>query len=192
DGDLVHYLVAAASHGGSSIESAFKIVLTAIYAVYGLGFLLLLLRLKEKVQPLAALLWVLSAGVIAFHVIEFPKLTLRLAMVPFWLWLILIPGAGTQRIPGTGARRLLSLALLLIAACFIHPVMAVLAVIFSSAVIFEYASASKTLPGPHKTLLAAFTGCAFLAAILAIRLFALGPRLASLLRPGPPAILGLA
>src|SRR5262249_40932712 len=29
-------------------------------------------------------------------------------------------------------------------------------------------------------------------AILAVRIFALGPRLASLLRPGPPAILGLA
>src|SRR5262249_1050457 len=88
-------------------------------------------------------------------------------------------------------RRLLSLALLLIAACFIHPVMAALAVIFSCAVIFEYASGSKALHGPHKTLLAAFTGCAFFAVILAVRLFALGPRLASLLRPGPPAILGL-
>jgi hypothetical protein len=184
DGDLVHYLVAATSHGGLSIESAFKIVLTAIFAAHGLGFLLLLLRLKEKVQPLAALLWVLSSGVIAFHVIEFPKLSLGLAMVPFWLWLILNPGPGTRR-------RLLSLAVLLIAACFIHPVMAALAVVFSGAAIFEYASRSDALGSPHKTLLAAFTGCAFLAAILAIRLFALGPRLASLLRPGPPAILGL-
>jgi hypothetical protein len=188
DGDLVHYLVAAAADCGLSIELAFKIVLTAIYAAYSLGLLLLLLRLKEKVQPLAALLWVLSCGVIAFHVIEFPKLSLGLAMVPFWLWLILIP----RSIPRASTRRLLSLTLLLIAACFIHPVMAALAVIFSCAVIFEYASGSEALRVPQKILLAAFTGSAFFAAILAVRLFALGPRLASLLRPGPPAILGLA
>jgi len=181
DDDLVHYLVAIVAHSGLSIETAFKTILTAIYAVYGLGFLLLLVRLKEKIQPMAALLWILSSGAIAFHAIEFPKLTLGLAMVPFWLWLM----------QSTGTRRLLLLALLLIVASFLHPLMAAWAVIFACAMIVEYASAPGILLGSHKTLLAAFKGSVFFAAVLSIRLFALGPRLVSLLQPAPPAILKL-
>jgi len=64
-------------------------------------------------------------------------------------------------------------------------------VIFACAMIVEYASRTGILRGSHKPLLAAFIGCVFFAAVLCIRLFALGPRLASLLQPAPPAILKL-
>lgn len=184
DGDVVHYLVAAVARCRFPVEPAFKIVLTLIFAAYGVGFLLLLVRLKEKVQPLVALLWTLSSTVISFHVIEFPKLSLGLATVPFCLWLLLLPGAGK--------RWVLWLALLLAAACFIHPVTAVLAVIFACAVILERSlgtGVSRSLRG--KTLRAASFVCILLALALAGRFFALGPRLASLLQPAPPAIFTL-
>jgi hypothetical protein len=120
DGDAVPYLIAAVSRLGISLELSFKSVIVAIYAIYAIGFLLLLDRLKDKTRTLATLLWLVGSSVIAFHTIEFPKLSLGLALVPIWFCLF-----SSQH-----KTRILWLLFLLVTCSLFHPALAVLAFVF--------------------------------------------------------------
>jgi hypothetical protein len=135
DGSVLYYFVAAVSRSGLSIEMSFKFVLAAIYGIYNLGFLLLVTRLKEKTRPLAALLWVVSGSVAAFHVIEFPNLSMGLVTIPLWFWFLM----------GRRKRRLLWLAALLVACAFLHPALAALVSMFIATVYLGWTASAGAL-----------------------------------------------
>jgi hypothetical protein len=120
DGDAVPYLIAAVSRLGISLEMSFKSVIVAIYAIYTIGFFLLLVRLKNKTRMPATLLWLVGSSVVAFHTIEFPKLSLGLAVLPICFCLI----AGELK------TRILWLSILLVTSSLIHPALIPLAFVF--------------------------------------------------------------
>jgi hypothetical protein len=120
DGGVLCFVIAGVSRLGFSIETSFRLALAAIYAVYNLGLLMIVLRLKQKARALAALLWILASVVIFFHTVEFPQLSLGLAFVPIWFWLL------TSAFKG----RLIWLAGLLLACAFVHPAVAVAGLLF--------------------------------------------------------------
>jgi hypothetical protein len=179
----LYYFIAAVARGGPSIEAAFRITLVAIFALYQLGMLLLASRVKEKSQPMAALLWALSSPVIAFHVIEFPNLTLGLATLPIWFWLVMKPVS----------RWIIWLGLLLTASILVHPVAAALAVLFAVMVTLGTARTDGIQPGKGslKVLVLVVASGAVLFAVLATTYVGITGRLMSL-HPGLPGLLGLA
>src|SRR5579872_4700947 len=124
DGGVLYYAMAAVVRTGASIETSFRICLSAIYTLYGLGILLLIVRLKHAIWFLAVLLWVITIPVIAFHVVEFPNLSLGLAMIPFWFYFL---GCAT-------VRSMFWLTLLLAGSSLLHVMVFVLAVLFTAAV----------------------------------------------------------
>jgi hypothetical protein len=134
DGNVLYYFVAAVCRSGLSIETSFKSVLAAIFGFYNLGFLLLVTRLKEKTRPLAALLWVVGGSVIAFHVIEFPNLSLGLVIIPLFFWFLI----------GEHKRRMMWLVALLIACASFHPALAPLVFMFSATVYLGWTASAGT------------------------------------------------
>lgn len=179
---VLHYVVAVICRSGASIETSFRIVLSGIYALYNLGLMFLIVRLKEKTQALAILLWVLGSSVVGFHAIEFPKLSLGLSMVPMWFLLPI----------GTKKGNILWLGLLLIACALLHPILPFLVVLFVSTV----ALGRARLADPWKrrfsigTMIAAVVGCVLF--VIATKTWwpGIGLRLASF-RPGIPGMLSL-
>jgi hypothetical protein len=182
DGGVLYYLVAALSRSGMSMATGFKVVLAAIYSIYNFGILLLLLRLKKGPQPLALVLWVVSNSVVAFHTIEFPELSLGLAMIPLWFWLL----AGRLK------RRMLWLSLLLAGCAFVHLALAGLALLFAALALLQNTKIPrarlKHFAGAGLAL--GLAGCAALVIGIVVKWASLKLRLASL-RPGPPGLWGL-
>jgi len=127
DHGLAYYLIAAASRLGFSIETAFRISLTLVFTVYQVAMAMLVSRVKGIAQSLAVLVWAFSAPVLAFHTIEFPNLTLAIATVPAWFWLLLKP-----------IRNWRFWTLLLVSAsALVHAAAAALALLFGGALILE-------------------------------------------------------
>jgi hypothetical protein len=183
DHGAVYYVVAALTRLGLPIETAFRASLTAIFLLYQAGVLLLVLRTKKTLQAIAALLWALSSPLIAFHAIEFPNLTLALATTPIWFSLAITP---TQR-------SRFYLAALLVAAAIVHPVAAVLAVFFGVIVLgFDLAKPLGSIKNAFRTrALFAMAGAAVLLVWAAFIYLGITLRFSSLLRAGPPALVGL-
>jgi hypothetical protein len=119
DGDAVPYLVAAISWLGISVEICFKSVIVAIYVIYSIG-IFLLVRLKDETRMPATLLCLAGSSVVAFHTVEFPKLTLGLALLPICFRLI----ASELK------TRIFWLLFLLVTSSLIHPALIPLAFVF--------------------------------------------------------------
>jgi hypothetical protein len=178
DHGAVPYLIAGVARLGMTVETAFRMVLSAVFALYQLGMLLLVGRLRERAQPIAGLLWALSCPLVAFHAIEFPSLTLGVATFPLWLWLIAKPSG----------RRILWAISLLAASAAVHPAAAVLALLFVATL------AILPLRGwlrDRKLLALVLAGCFLLPMALAVAFLNIKPRLIEF-RPGLPGVLGLA
>jgi hypothetical protein len=182
EGDAVPYLIAAVSRLGISLEICFKSVIVAIYAIYTIGFLLLLVRLKDKTRTPAMLLWLVGSSVVAFHTIEFPKLSLGLALVPIWFCLI----ASELK------TRILWLLFLLVISSLIHPALISLAFVF----ILTVALGKKKSEHDGKQgfqirgLTFGFIGSGLLVVAIAVLRSGVALRLASL-RIGPPGLFSL-
>jgi hypothetical protein len=182
DGDAVPYLIAAISRLGLSIEASFRLALIAIYATYNVGLLLFLIRYGQKNHAIATLLWLVSSPAIAFHTVEFPKLTLALALVPIWFCLL-----------ASHARtRILWLSLLAGTCCLLHPAVIVPALLFVSTVALGWVRATrdggKRLSARNLTWV--FTGIALYIFAIAIEWSRLAPRIGRL-QGGEPAIFSL-
>jgi hypothetical protein len=183
DHGAIHHAVAAIASFGMPVEIALRVMLTVVFALYQAGMAWLFLRGNQQARPAAALLWVFSGSMLAFHAIEFPALSLGVATLPMWFCLA---------IRATG-RRMLALAGLLAAGVFAHPAAAALAVIFAVTMAAGSRQVRERLSGIRsaKRFALVCAGCVVLMIMAAIWYTGLGLRLASL-RPGPPAMLGLA
>lgn len=181
DHGAVHYLVASLAWLGIPLETAFRAILTAIFTLYQLGMLLLVLRLREQAQPVATLLWALSSPLIAFHTIEFPSLTLGLATLPFWFWLVL-------RRSGKWAYWLGSL---LAVSALVHPAAAAVALLFTATVVLIAVEEKEGLRRRFKLFTPVVAGCVFLVIASAAAFLSIKTRLAAL-RPGWPGLLSVA
>lgn len=182
DSDAVPYLIEAISSQHISVEASFKLVLVAIYAVFNLGFLLLLFRLRHNTQLLAGLLWLAASSAISFHVIEFPKLSLGLAFVPLWFCLL------ASKLKA----RILWLALLLAGGSLAHPVVALVALVFTvSAVLDRMSGTREGREGFYgRSLILRITVCAALVFAVVFTVSRLAPRIASL-HLGEPGLFSL-
>jgi hypothetical protein len=183
DHGSVEYLVAAMAHAGLSIETAFRFVLTMVFGLYQIGMLLVVLQLREKARFGAALLWALSAPLVAFHTIEFPNLTLGLATIPLWFWLAIRPIR----------YRMLWLGALLGASALVHPAAGVIALLFVTMASLGIAR-SRGSSSPMRSFsipMMIVAGCAGLLIILALARPAVAARVLSV-DWGRPALLGLA
>jgi hypothetical protein len=181
DHGAVHYLVASLAWLGLPLEAAFRAILTAIFALFQLGMLLLVLRVTEQAQPVAALLWVLSSPLIAFHTIEFPTLTLALATLPFWFWLVL----------RRSGKWIYWLGALLAVSAVVHPAAAAVALLFAATVVLIAVQEKEGLRRRFKLFTPAVAGCVVLVIASAATFLSIKTRLASL-RPGWPGLLSVA
>lgn len=182
DGGTFYYVVAAISRPGLSIEMSFKLVLSALYGFYNLGFLLLATHLKEKTRPLAFLLWVVSCPVVAFHVIEFPNLSMGLVTIPLWFYFFV----------GSNKRRVLWLCALLGACVFLHPALTALVFTFIATVALGWTGpADNRMRGFIKGLGACMVGAALAIVVVAVRWPGFGLRLRSF-GVGQPGLFTLA
>jgi len=158
DTPVLYYTMAFLCRAGLSIEASFKAVLSAIFIIYSAGLWGLVLRLKRASWPLALLVSVISGSVIAFHVIEFPRLSLGLATVPFWFLLLALPKRG----------HLWWLASLLIACSLIHVTLLFLAMVFALAVAIDKAKLAGNWARVFsaKNVIIVCTGCVLTAAVI--------------------------
>jgi hypothetical protein len=181
DHGALHYAVAALVRVGLPIEGAFRIILIAIFTLYQAGMLLLVQRLKARVQFVAALLWALSSPLLAFHAIEFPNLTLGLATIPIWFWLAMKPVRYW----------LLWLAMLLCASALVHPSAGAFAVLFAATASLAAARTNGAQPGKLLfTILVGVAGCSVLLTAGALANPGFTSRVLSFVR-GRPGLLGL-
>ncbi len=182
DSDAVPYLVEAISRQRISIEASFKLVLVAIYALFNLGFLLLLFRLRHNTQLLAALLWLAASSVVSFHVIEFPKLSLGLAFVPLWFCLL------ASKLKA----RIFWLALLLAGGSLAHPVVALVAFAFIVTAALDRMSGTREAREEFygRSLIFRITVYAVLVLAIVFTVSRLTPRIASL-HLGEPGLFSL-
>jgi hypothetical protein len=183
DGAVLCFVIAGVSRLGFSIETSFRLALAAIYAVYNLGLLMIVLRLRAKAQPLAALLWILASVVIFFHTVEFPQLSLGLAFIPIWFWLL------TSAFKG----RLIWLAGLLLACAFVHPAAAVVGLLFAITIALGPTAAPEQAARPI-SIRTWVAGAILIAALLvggAARWPGSAQRFSSIV-PGPPTLFGFA
>lgn len=122
DNGVLYYAMAAIAYLGVPVETAFRIALTAVFSLAMLLLWLHASRLRDEIRLLAAAVIIAAAPVIAFHTIEFPRLTLGLALVPLWFRV------------AAGARPLLRPApwIVLLGSAFLHPLVAALAGLFGS------------------------------------------------------------
>ena len=120
DTPVIYYLLASLCRAGLPVEVSFKIVLTAIYALYNAGLSALIIRLKYATWPIAVMLSIFGTSVVAFHTVEFPRLSLGLATVPIWFLLLV----------GAKKGRLLWLALMLVGCSVLHEVLPFLVLTF--------------------------------------------------------------
>jgi hypothetical protein len=181
DHGVVHYLVASLAWLGLPVEAAFRAILTAIFTLYQLGMLLLVLRLRKQAQPVAALLWALSSPLIAFHTIEFPSLTLGLATLPFWFWLVL----------KRSRKWIYWLGALLAVSALVHSAAAALALLFAATVVLMAAQAKEELRKRFHLFTPVVVGCICLVIASAVTFLSIKTRLATL-RPGWPSLISLA
>ena len=180
DHGAVHYLVASLAWLGLPLEAAVRTILTAIFTLYQVGMFLLVLRLKEQAQPVGALLWVLSSPLIAFHTIEFPTLTLALATLPFWFWLVL----------RRSGKWIYWLGALLAVSAVVHPAAAAVALLFAATVVLIAVQEKEGLRRRFKLFTPAVAGCVFLVIASAAVFLSIKTRLATL-RPGWPGLLSV-
>jgi hypothetical protein len=182
DGGVLHYFLAALCRCGMPIAMAFKAALAAIFCVYNLGVLLVVLRLRQNARLAALVLWLIGGPAVAFHVIEFPELSLGLALVPLWFWLL----------ASSFKRRTLWLAVALAASAMTHVAAAALALLFAAVAL----AASARVHGRRRkrpamtTVLLGFAACAAVLIAVALKWTSLKLRLAAL-RPGAPGIVAL-
>lgn len=116
NGVLYYAIAFTAWCGGIAIETAVRIVLTVVFAFMIAALWFHAMRMRREVQLLGIVLMAIAAPVIAFHAIEFPRLTLGLAVVPILLRLAAEDGAiGKPR-----------LWLVLAGSSLLHPLVAVL------------------------------------------------------------------
>lgn len=115
-----YYAVAAIARLGLPVESAFRAALTAVFALALLLLGLHAARLRAQIRPIGAVLIAAAAPVIAFHTVEFPRLTLGLAFIPLWFHLT----AGSRSLRGPTPW------LVLLGAALLHPLAAALALVF--------------------------------------------------------------
>jgi hypothetical protein len=180
---VLYCLIAAVCRVGVSIEAAFRIALAGIFSIYNLGCLLLIVRLKDKTQSAAILLWVLGSSAIAFHTVEFPKLSLGLSLVPIWFLL----AAGTRK------GRAFWLVVLLATCALLHPMLIFLVLLFvltlligrgrlADAWIRRFSISSR---------IGVLVGCALMLVASTTLWPGLRLRFASL-RPGTPGVVSLA
>jgi hypothetical protein len=181
DHGAVHYLVASLAWLGLPLEAAFRATLAAIFTLYQLGMLLLVLRLRERAQLVAALLWALSSPLIAFHTIEFPSLTLGLATLPFWFWLVLM----------RSGKWIYWLGTLLTVSALVHPASAAVALLFAAAVVLIAVLEKEGVRRRFKLFIPAVAGCIMLVVGAAATFLSIKTRLTAL-RPGWPGLLSLA
>src|SRR5215472_2659754 len=181
DHGAVHYLVASLAWLGLPLEAAFRAILTAIFTLYQVGMFLLVRRLKEQAQPFGALLWVLSSPLIAFHTIEFPTLTLALATLPFWFWLVL----------RRSGKCIYWLGALLAVSAVLHPAAAAVALLFAATVVLIAVQEKEGLRRRFKLFTPVVAGCVFLVIASAATFLCIKTRLATL-QPGWPGLLSVA
>jgi hypothetical protein len=183
DGGVLYYFIAAVSRTGLSIETSFRFVLALICSFYNSGFLLLVSRLKEKTRPLAALLWVVSGSVVAFHIIEFPNLSLGLVTIPIWFCFL----------TGRHKRRLFWLSALLVACALLHPALTALVFMFIATVALGWTTPEGALTKrfPTKGFVVGMIGAAFVIIAVTVKWPGLGLRLKSLAW-GQPGLIALA
>jgi hypothetical protein len=185
DHGAIPYLVAGLARLGLTVEAAFRVVISGFFALYQLGMLFLVLRLKGWAQPFAALLWALSCPLIAFHAIEFPSLTLGVATLPWWFWLALNPIR----------KRIFWLATLLAASAAVHPAAAALGflfVLFAATIAIRQIWSKRGWLREHKPLgvVLLLAVCILLAVAVGALFLTVKGRLTEL-RPGLPGLLGL-
>lgn len=120
DNGVFYYAIAAIAYFGLPLETAFRIALTAVFALAIQLLWFLASRLRDEIRQIAVAVIAAAAPVIAFHTVEFPRLTLGLAIVPLWFHLT------------AGARPLFNPApwLVLFGSAFLHPLVAALALLF--------------------------------------------------------------
>jgi len=179
DTPVLYYTVAFLCRAGLSIEASFKAVLSAIFIIYSAGLWGLVLRLKRASWPLGLLVSVISGSLIAFHVIEFPRLSLGLATVPFWFLILTVPKKG----------HLWWLASLLIACSLMHVTLLFLAMVFALAVAIDKAKLAGNWARVFsaKNVIIACAGCVLTAAVIVRMWPGLWLRVADL-RLGVPGI----
>jgi hypothetical protein len=179
DTPVLYYTMAILCRAGLSIEASFKAVLSAIFIIYSAGLWGLVLRLKRASWPLGLLVSVSSGSLIAFHVIEFPRLSLGLATVPFWFLLLAAPKKG----------HLWWLASLLIACSLVHVTLLFLAIVFALAVAIDSAKLAGNWARVFsaKNVIIACAGCVLIAALVVSMWPGLWLRVADL-RLGVPGI----
>jgi hypothetical protein len=158
DAPVLYYTVAFLCRAGLSIEASFKAVLSGIFIIYNAGLWGLVLRLKRASWPLGLLVSVISGSLIAFHVIEFPRLSLGLATVPFWFLLLAVPKKG----------HFWWLASLLIACSLMHVTLLFLAIVFALAVAIDKAKLADNWARVFsaKNGIIACAGCVLIAVVI--------------------------
>lgn len=179
DAPVPYYLMAVLCRTGASIEGSFKILLSAIFVIYAAGLWCLMDRLKQASFALGLLVTSIGVSVIAFHVVEFPRLSLGLATVPFWFLFLLAEKKG----------RILWLALLLVACSFLHVALLFLALTFVVTVAIGKAGVNSrwTRVLSAKTVILVLGGCVVLVAVISRMWPGLWLRIAEL-RFGVPGI----
>ena len=176
---VVYYLIATLCRAGLSIEASFKILLSAIFILYSAGLWGLMARLRGSTWPLCLLLIVISIPVIAFHVVEFPRLSLGLATVPIWFLLL----AGVKR------AHTWMLMTLLVACSFVHIAIPFLGLAFALGVAMSRAGAyaNRIRLFSAKYVLSFLSGLIVVAAMIVRMWPDLGLRIVAL-RLRPPGI----
>lgn len=177
DHGSVYYVVAALARFGLPIETAFRVSLTVIFLLYQAAMLLFILRVEQKIQAIAALFWVLSVPLIAFHTIEFPNLTLGLSTIPIWFSFVIRSTRRSQ----------FCLAALLLSAALAHPLAAALAMVFAGIVV----GSALAETGLGKRALFVTASAVTLIVSAAFIYSRIASRLPSLLHLGPPALVSL-
>jgi len=181
DHGAVPYLIAGLARLGLTVEAAFRLVISAVFMLYQLGMLFLVLRLKEWAQLLAAVLWALSCPLIAFHTVEFPSLTLGVATLPWWFWLAVNPSR----------KRIFWLVALLAANAAVHPAAAAFVFLFVATLAIGQVWSQRGWLRERKVLvLLVLAVCTLLAVAVAALFLDLKGRLTEL-RPGLPGLLGV-
>lgn len=183
---VLYYAIALIAWFGVSIDAAFRIVLTAVFMLVLAALWYHATRMRSELQPFALALTGIAAPVMAFHAIEFPRLTLGLAVIP-----ILLSLAAEER-----ALRNPLLWLTLAASSLLHPLVAVLGGLLVGGILLtagwsRYRVGGRAASG--KFVLVAAPAVAF-AILMSVVWPGLGLRLASMSAgsPGLPAVLAAA
>jgi len=178
----LYYAIAFVAWAGASMETAFRIVLSAVFALAILAIWSHAAQLRRNVRLFAVMLVLGAAPVIAFHTVEFPRLTLALAAIP-----ILLRLAATGQALGSPL-----LWLVVVTSSLLHPLLAVLDVLFVGGLLLTawWVRWRETSGIPRSTIVLSALGAAVFAMVMLTAWPGLGLRITSM-SLGTPGLLAL-